>query len=68
MVCISKRYSQIQAEINRDNGWKTLGKKGFEAVRVVAIDENWRALHFRQVELIKTLNRNPSLAMTPTGK
>lgn len=61
----SKKY---KAEINRDNGWQALGKKGFETVRSVAIDDDWTGLRFRKTEFIKTMKRNPSFAMSEKGK
>lgn len=57
----SKKY---KAEINRDNGWSTLGEFGFEGVRMVAVDDDWSALRFRKVDKIKTLTRNPSWRLT----
>ncbi|MBX9782544.1 MAG: hypothetical protein K2X48_04535 [Chitinophagaceae bacterium] len=59
----SKKY---KCEFNRDTGWDSLGKAGFEPVRMVAIDEDWSALRFRRVEFIKTMIR--SFAMTEEGK
>lgn len=59
----SKRY---RCEFNRDNGWKAVGQKGFEGVRMVAVDDNWSALRFRKVQHIKTMIR--SFAMTDEGK
>ena len=61
----SKRY---KCEFNRDNGWKVLGRAGFEGVRQVAIDEDWSALRFRRVEFVKSLTRAPERAMTQAGK
>ncbi len=61
----SKKY---KAEINRDNGWEMLGKSDFEAVRQVAIDEDWSALRFRKVEFIRTMSRSTDFAMTKQGK
>jgi hypothetical protein len=61
----SKRYT---SEINRDDGWKALGKAGFEPVRSVAIDEDWSASRFRRVEFIKTMTRRAEWAMTKAGK
>lgn len=61
----SKKY---KAEINRDNGWEIFGKYGFEAVRQVAIDEDWSALRFRKVEFIKTMKRRSDSAMTKEGQ
>src|SRR5262249_19425356 len=61
----SKRY---KSEIDRDNGWRALGRAGFEGVRMVAIDEDWSAVRFRRVEFIKTMTRHVSGAMTKAGK
>ena len=46
----SKKYT---CDFNRDDGWETLRKLGFDSVRQVAIDEDWSALRFRRVEFIK---------------
>jgi hypothetical protein len=46
----SKKYT---CDFNRDTGWASLKKLGFDTVRAVAIDENWTALRFRRKEFIK---------------
>lgn len=61
----SKKY---KPEINRDKGWKILGKSGFEAVRQVAINADWSAVRFRKVAFIKTMKRKTDFAMTEEGK
>ncbi len=61
----SKRY---KCEINRDQGWGALGEEGFEAVRQIAIDEDWSALRFRRVEYIKSLKREQKRAMSKGGR
>ena len=61
----SKRYTST---INRDAGWKSLGKAGFESVRMVAIDEDWSAVRFRRAEFIKTMKRDVEWAMSKGGK
>jgi hypothetical protein len=61
----SKRYT---CEFNRDTGWHVLGQNGFEAVRQVAIDEDWSALRFRRVEFIKSMARACKRAMTRAAK
>jgi hypothetical protein len=61
----SKRYS---CEFNRDNGWQAIGAKGFEPVRMVAIDEDWSAVRFRRVDFIKVMKRPAEWAMTEGGK
>jgi hypothetical protein len=49
----SKKYS---SDIDRDNGWKALNDSGFHGIRLVAIDENWSALRFRNAKFIKSSN------------
>jgi hypothetical protein len=61
----SKRYT---CEFNRDTGWKSIGAKGFEPVRMVAIDEDWSALRFRRVDFIEEMKRPAEWAMTAKGK
>lgn len=61
----SKRH---RCEFNRDTGWAAVGAAGFEAVRQVAIDEDWSALRFRRTEYIKSLTRAPSRTSSPAGK
>jgi hypothetical protein len=61
----SKRY---KCEFNRDTGWAALGALGFEGVRQIAVDADWSALRFRRAAFIKTLRRDPSRAMSASGK
>ena len=61
----SKKY---KAEINRDNGWESIGKIGFDTVRSVAIDDDWTGLRFRKNEFIKVMKRSPALALSEKGK
>lgn len=61
----SKKY---KCEFNRDTGWTVLGEAGFEPVRQVAIDEDWSALRFRRTELIKSLTRSNTMAISSEGK
>ncbi len=61
----SRRY---RCEFNRDTGWAVLGEAGFEAVRQVAIDEDWSALRFRRVEFIKSITRHPAGAISNAGR
>ena len=52
----SKKY---KSNISRDAGWEALGENQFEAVRMVAIDEDWSAIRFRKVDFIKNMTRDP---------
>ncbi|WP_072016065.1 hypothetical protein [Leptolyngbya sp. KIOST-1] len=61
----SKTYT---CEFNRDTGWAVLGDLGFEPVRQVAIDADWSALRFRRVEYIKSMTRNPKMALSQEGR
>ena len=47
----SKKYN---SEIDRDHGWKVLIDSGFYGIRLVAVDENWSALRFRNKKYIKS--------------
>jgi len=61
----SKRYT---CEFNRDTRWASLGKAGFEPVRMIAIDEDWSALRFRRVGFIKALTRPNSVTLSKEGR
>lgn len=61
----SKKY---KSEIGRDDGWKILGKLGYEPVRAVAIHEDWSGARFRRVEFIKTMTRAKKWRMSKAGK
>jgi hypothetical protein len=61
----SRKY---RCEFNRDSGWSVLGAAGYEAVRQVAIDEDWSALRFRKVEFIKSITRSPAGAISNAGR
>ena len=47
----SKKYS---GNIDRDHGWKSLNNAGFYGIRMVAIDNDWSALRFRNEKFIKS--------------
>ena len=61
----SKKYT---CEFNRDTGWAVMGAFDLEAVRQVAIDEDWSALRFRHVDKIAKMTRRENLALTKKGK
>jgi hypothetical protein len=62
----SKKY---KSDISRDSAeWKVLGEQGYEGVRQVAIDADWSALRFRNVNFIKSLKRDPKRAISSKGK
>ena len=61
----SKKY---KSELHRDQGWKQLGELGFEPVRQVAIDGEWTAVRFRQVQNIKTFTRNKEMTLSEEGQ
>lgn len=61
----SKKYD---SDISRDSGWEAIGELGMEGVRQVAIDEDWSALRFRSAKHIKSLKRNPKMALSKEGK
>lgn len=68
MAYPKKSSRTYRCEFNRDTGWSVLGAAGYEAVRQVAIDADWSALHFCKVEFIKRITRNPAGAISKTGR
>ncbi|MBI9071690.1 MAG: hypothetical protein JEY94_08820 [Melioribacteraceae bacterium] len=61
-----KTSRNYKSDITRDDGWQPLGKLGFEPVRMIAIDDDWSALRFKNVEYIKTMKRG--FAISEKGK
>jgi hypothetical protein len=49
-----KTSKKISSDIDRDHGWEVLIDRGFDKVRLVAVDEDWSALRFRNVRFIKS--------------
>ncbi len=65
---LKDRREIIVLDFNRDTGSDALGAIGFEAVRQIAIDEDWTALRFRRAEFVKSLARAPQRAMSAEGR
>ena len=54
-LCYPKKTSKKHSsDINRGNGWKSLNDSGLQGIRMVAIDEDWSAMRFRNVKFIKS--------------
>jgi hypothetical protein len=67
--CYPKGSSKkLKCDFNRDTGWATLAPYNYEPVRQVAIDEDWSALRFRNVDFIKTITRRADYALTDAAK
>jgi hypothetical protein len=49
-----KTSRKLFSDIDRDHGWEVLIDRGFDKVRLVAIDNDWSALRFRNVRFIKS--------------
>ncbi|MCU0363384.1 MAG: hypothetical protein MUD02_06220 [Bacteroidales bacterium] len=53
--CYPKKSSKkFKTDIDRDHGWTALNNSGFYGIRMVAIDEDWSALRFRNIKYIKS--------------
>lgn len=61
----SKKY---KCDFNRDTGWQIMGNYDLEPVRMVAIDGDWSALRFKNVDNIKTMKRSALHALSDKGK
>ncbi len=67
--CYPKKSSKkYKCDFNRDTGWESMGEYNLEPVRQVAIDEDWSALRFRNVNQIKKITRRESFALTKEAK
>jgi len=42
------KAGKLETDLNRDTLWPLLEKKGFEGVRLVALDDTWSAMMFRR--------------------
>lgn len=53
--CYPKKTSKKHnSDIDRDHGWKAINDAGFHGIRIVAIDDDWSALRFRNIKFIKS--------------
>jgi hypothetical protein len=63
-----KSSARYRSDLSRDDSWQELGDLGFEPVRQVSVDADWSALRFRRAEQIRQLARDPSRALSRTGR
>ena len=53
--CYPKKTSKkYVTDLQRDNVWDALNNSGFYGIKMVAVDEDWSALRFRNVKFIKS--------------
>ncbi len=53
--CFPKKTSKINnPAIDRDHGWKALNDLNFFGIRLVALDDDWSAMRFRNRKYIKS--------------
>jgi hypothetical protein len=50
-----KTTKQTENHLTRYSGWDSVEQLGFEAVRQVAIDQDWSAIRFREKKYIRNL-------------
>jgi hypothetical protein len=56
--CYQKKSSKLYTSgPERDHGWNALNDLGFRGIRMVAIDEDWSAMRFRNIKYIKSSSR-----------
>jgi len=54
-LCYPKKTSKkFISEIDRDHGWKAMNELDFYGISLLAIDENWSAMRFRNKKYIKS--------------
>lgn len=47
----SKKYN---SDIDRDHGWTVLNESGLYGIRMVAVDNDWSAMRFRNIKYIRS--------------
>jgi hypothetical protein len=53
--CYPKKTSKkYRSTLERDKGWKALNNMDYFGIRMVAIDEDWSAMRFRNKKFIKS--------------
>ena len=66
-VCYPKGSSKkYKTDLNRTTAWDLMAAFEFEPVSQVAIDDDWSAIRYRHVDLIKSLKRKT--AATEKGR
>jgi hypothetical protein len=68
-LCYPKKSSKMykgSTDCSRESVANLLATEGYEPVRQIAIDDDWSALRFREVDNIKSLTRK--FAVTEKGK
>jgi hypothetical protein len=55
--CYPKKTSKkFKSDIDRDHGWEPLNESGLHGIRLIAIDDDWSALRFRNKKYIKSIS------------
>ncbi|MEO7767794.1 MAG: YdeI/OmpD-associated family protein [Ferruginibacter sp.] len=65
-VAYPKVSSKIVSDLTRDCNWECISQHGFEAVRLIALDNIWSAMRFKKSEKIKVpiiINEVPGIDM-----
>lgn len=53
--CYPKKSSKrFKSDLERDRGWKAMNDFNFHGIRMVAIDDDWSAMRFRNIKYIKS--------------
>lgn len=53
--CYPKKSSKkYKSDLERDRGWKVLNDLNFHGIRMIAIDNDWSAMRFRNIKYIKS--------------
>ena len=57
-LCYPKGSSnKYKSDINRDKSWSLFSRYDFEPVSLIAIDQDWSAIRFRQTDQISKMTR-----------
>ncbi|EMI63624.1 bacteriocin-protection protein, YdeI/OmpD-associated family [Leptospira noguchii str. Bonito] len=52
-IAYPKKSSGIKTDLDRDHGWESLSKNGYEGVALISLDDVWSALRFKKTDAVK---------------
>jgi hypothetical protein len=49
-LAYAKGTSKVKTDVNRDKLWKVMGTRGWEGIRMIALDDVWSLMRFKPAE------------------
>ncbi|AVV78048.1 YdeI/OmpD-associated family protein [Leptospira santarosai] len=52
-IAYPKKSSGIKTDLDRDHGWETISKNGYEGVALISLNDTWSAIRFKKADEVK---------------